>query len=111
MEGHEAVPAHQVVRARLPEGPVIQVEARTDVALDREEDVAIADVLAFDGVSDAIASIARSLTAAIERAKPDKASVVLGLDIGVEAGALTALIAKGKGTAALTVTFEWDASA
>ncbi|MGK7946327.1 MAG: CU044_2847 family protein [Microcystaceae cyanobacterium] len=39
--------------------------------------------------------------------KPDKLSVTLGLEIGVESGQLTTLIVKGTGKANLEITMEW----
>ncbi len=45
---------------------------------------------------------------ALARVKPTKASVELGLEIGVEAGQLTALLVKGTGKANLKITLQWD---
>lgn len=85
-------------------GRIIHVEARS---ADPEADVGIRDVLSFQGVVDSIEAIAASMTAALEKAKPDKATVEFGIDVGVEAGALTSLIVKGTGKATLTITLQW----
>ena len=42
-----------------------------------------------------------------QKVKPRKASVELGLEVGLESGHLTALLVKGTGTANLKLTLEW----
>jgi hypothetical protein len=42
--------------------------------------------------------------------RPDRGTVEFGIDVGVESGALTALVVKGTGTATLKVTLEWERS-
>jgi len=100
------VERRDLVTAELGDGVIIHVEARR--AGDSEEDVGIGKALAFDGVIDSIEANSRSMTAALAKAKPDKATVEFGLDIAVEAGQLTSLLVKGSGTATLTVTLEWE---
>jgi hypothetical protein len=39
---------------------------------------------------------------------PRSASVEFGIDVTVEAGALTGMLAKGSGTATLKVTLNWS---
>ena len=98
----------QVVKAKLADGTVVQLEARTVGT--RQEDVsALGKVLDFEGVVGAVESISSAMTRALSRAKPDKATVEFGIDVGVESGGLTALLVKGTGTATLTVTLEWSA--
>ena len=43
----------------------------------------------------------------IQKAKPKKATVKFGMEIAIESGALTAVIAKGSGKANLEITLEW----
>ena len=43
-----------------------------------------------------------------DRVKPKKASVEFGVEVGIESGALSALICKGTGTANLRVVLEWS---
>jgi hypothetical protein len=95
-----------VVKADIGGGRVIQVEVRDPLA--EESDVSIDDVLSFEGVAEAIEAITDTVMGALRKAKPDKATVELGLDLALESGALTALIVKGKGSAALTITLEWS---
>ena len=107
-----------LVRADLGDGRVIQVEARTsgDAASptgDPEADVGLLDAirkqeaLPFDGVTNSIEAIADRVTAALESARPEKATVEFGIDVGVETGGLTGLLAKGTGSATLKITLEW----
>lgn len=95
----------RVVKADVGGGRIIQVEVREPLA--DEMDVDIRDVLSFAGVSEAIEAISETIMDALRKAKPDKATVELGLDLALESGALTALVVKGKGSAALTITLEW----
>jgi hypothetical protein len=95
-----------VVKADIGGGRVIQVEVRDPLA--EESDVSIDDILSFEGVAEAIEAITDTVMGALRKAKPDKATVELGLDLALESGALTALIVKGKGSAALTITLEWS---
>jgi NTP-dependent ternary system trypsin peptidase co-occuring protein len=101
-----------IVRADLGQGRVIQVEARTP-ALSPEADVGLLDTikkrenLPFDGVTGSIEAIAERVTAALANVKPDKATVEFGIDVALETGGLTGLLAKGSGSAALKITLEW----
>jgi hypothetical protein len=94
-----------LVKVDLGDGRVVAVEAHN---VSPEKPVGIADVLPFEGLSKSIEAIAERMTAALERSRPDRATVEFGVDVGVEAGALTALIVKGTGTATLKVTLEWQ---
>ncbi|MGE5636930.1 MAG: CU044_2847 family protein [Nocardioidaceae bacterium] len=86
-------------------GRLVAMEARN---VSPEQPVGIRDVLSFEGVAESIQAVAERVTAALEQAKPDKAAVEFGVDVGVESGALTGLIAKGTGSATLKVTLEWE---
>jgi hypothetical protein len=97
---------HNVVSAEIDGGPKILVEVRTP--MDTEQDVGIGDVFSFDGLTDSIEAIADKMAAALENARPDKATVEFGLDVGVESSGLVALIAKGGGNATLKVSLEWN---
>ena len=59
-----------------------------------EIDVALG-MPSFDGVVKAIKEISSEFTRALEELRPDKASLEFGVDIGIEAGQLTALLVKG----------------
>ncbi len=94
-----------LVKVDLGDGRVIAVEAHN---VSPERPVGIGDVLSFDGVTDSIEAIAKRMTAALDRVRPDRATVEFGIDVGVESGMLTALVVKGTGTATLKVTLEWQ---
>jgi hypothetical protein len=95
-----------VVKADIGAKRPIQIEVQT--AGDPEALVSIRKVLSFDGVVDSIQAISERMTKALETVAPDKAAVEFGVDIGLESGALTALIAKGTGSATLKITLEWE---
>lgn len=97
----------EVVKADLGGGRIIHLEAQT--VGDPETDVGIRDVLSFQGVVDTIEALTESLMNALRTAKPDKATLEFGVDIGVESGALTSVIVKGTGTATVKITLEWAA--
>jgi Trypsin-co-occurring domain 1 len=94
-----------VRRAKVATDQVILVETRSSG--DREEDVGARDLLAFEGVEESITTISQRVVAALKSAHPDRASVEFGIDVAVEAGALTGLLAKGSGGATLKVTLSW----
>ena len=97
-----------VRKAKVGTDRVILVEAR--IAGDREEDVGTHQLLAFDGVEQSITAISERVMAALTNARPDHASVEFGIDVTVESGALTGLLAKGSGSATLKVTLSWGAT-
>jgi hypothetical protein len=94
-----------VRRAKVGNDHVILVEARS--CGDPEEDVRARALLSFDGVEESIRTISQRVTAALETAKPGRASVEFGIDVAIESGALTGLLAKGSGGATLKVTLSW----
>lgn len=96
-----------LVKVDLGNGRVVAVEA---LNVSPEKPVGIGDILSFDGVEKSIEAIAERMTAALDHVKPDRAAVEFGVDVGVESGALTALLVKGTGTATLKVTLEWERS-
>ncbi len=98
-----------LIKARVG-GQIVQVEVAGPPSGDQETDVGIKDVLSFDGLVDSLGAITEGVTSALQRIKPDKATLEFGVDVGVEAGALTALLVKGTGTATLKITLEWSAS-
>jgi Trypsin-co-occurring domain 1 len=85
--------------------PTVFVEAHN---VNPEQPVGIGKAFSFDGLAESIEAIAERMTAALDKVKPDRAAVEFGLDVGVESGALTALLVKGTGTATVKVTLEWE---
>jgi hypothetical protein len=99
-----------LVTADLGDGKVVLIEARASTE-EGDEDVGIGRSKSFDGVVDSIQTISEKLASALDKVKPDSASIEFGVDVAVEAGSLTALIAKGSANATLKITLAWQASA
>ncbi len=87
----------------LPNGATVKVE----IAHSGRQDVAVTDFL-FKPVMEIIEGLAQSLTEALTRFKPDKATLNFGLEMAVESGGLTALIVKGAGKGNLQIGLEWS---
>ena len=97
----------KILPFQLSDGTIVNVEV-TPIG----EQPVSAETKIFQKATGIIKSIAEDVTGTLkdisETVKPDKFSVKLGLQIGVEAGELTALIVKGTGTANLEITMEWN---
>lgn len=72
------------------------------------EEVGVLDSIPFDQVTELLASIASGIGETLEKAKPKKATIELGVEFGLEAGKLVALIARGTGKANLKISLEWE---
>jgi Trypsin-co-occurring domain 1 len=92
-----------IVPVLLPNGKEIRVEA---TLLPGEEEVSF-KTLPVAELFDAVEGIAQAVMTTLQKVQPRKASVELGLEVGLEAGRLTALLVKGTGTANLKLTLEW----
>jgi hypothetical protein len=71
------------------------------------EEVGVLDAIPFDRVVETLGQIANGIGAAVEKAKPSKATVEIGVEFGLEAGQVVALIARGSGKANLKILLEW----
>jgi hypothetical protein len=87
----------------LENKPVIYIE----VAQTGREDVAFG-AKSFKAISHALEHIVQALAMPIARARPSKASVKFGLEVGLDQGNLVATIVRGTGTANLEITLEWE---
>ena len=105
--GTSAASSSQLVTVDMGEGRTILIDARIDSEPDPERRVSIGQKVPFDGVAESIDAISSRIVGALQRAKPDKATVEFGLDVGVESGQLTSMLVKGSGTATIKVTLEW----
>ena len=92
-----------IVPVLLPNGKEIRVEA---TLLPGEEEVSF-KALPVAEIFDAVEGIAQAVVTTFQKVKPRKATVELGLEVGLESGHLTALLVKGTGTANLKLTLEW----
>src|SRR5713101_996403 len=96
----------ETVKTQLENGATIRIQA---TSLGGEQRVANPNFIApFTEVTEAIEGIADSVMTTLKKVKPRSATVEFGLEIGVEAGKLTALLVKGTGTASLKITLEWS---
>jgi hypothetical protein len=99
-------PRTEIVSVNLDNGSIVKVKA---TALGGEEDVLdLEKVLPFKQVTDTIESIAGATLATLKKVNPDKASVEFGVEVGIEAGTVTALLVQGTGTGNLKITLEWS---
>ena len=98
-------PKPQIVLVTLPNGQAVQVEVAGTP--DHLESFGF-EAKTFDGVIGAIEGIAMAVQQALVNVKPKKATVEVGLELGVEAGKLTALLVKGTGKASLKVSLTWE---
>ncbi|MFB7861189.1 MULTISPECIES: CU044_2847 family protein [unclassified Streptomyces] len=58
-------------------------------------------------VTGALSSFAAQLGEALHRAAPERVTVEFGCQLGIDSGALTALIVQGSASANFRVTLEW----
>lgn len=61
----------------------------------------------FDSLSRSINGIVKMITEPLKTVQPTKATVKLGLEIGIEQGSLVAAIVRGVGKTNLEITMEW----
>ena len=93
----------EAIPVELPNGTIIKVE----VAQTGREDVAF-KTFSFTQITEALEGIVGAITETLQKVQPTKAAVKFGMEMAVEAGQLTALIAKGSGKANLEITLEWS---
>ena len=72
------------------------------------EEVGLLDSIPFEQVTEVLGSIAQGIGSTLEKTKPSKASVELGVEFGLKNGKLVALIARGSGKANLKISLEWE---
>lgn len=65
-----------------------------EISQSGRQEVAFRD-FSFDEIGSILEGVTTSLRQSIEKARPQKASVKFGLEVGIEAGKLTAAIVKG----------------
>jgi hypothetical protein len=93
----------EAIPVALPNGTVIKVE----VTQTGREDVA-SHTFSFKQITDALEGLVDAVAETLQKAQPKKATVKFGMEVAVEAGQLTVLIAKGSGKANLEITLEWS---
>jgi Trypsin-co-occurring domain 1 len=66
------------------------------------------DRFEFADVADAIEGMATALRSSLDKVRPQKVSVELGVELALKSGKLTALFVEGEGRGTLKITMEWD---
>jgi|SRR5579883_2256813 hypothetical protein len=92
----------KMITVELTDGTSVRVEA-TSIG-DRKINF---QTRPFHEVTAVIESLTREIAETVHKVKPDRATVKFGIDIGIESGRLTAVLAKGSSTANLEITLEW----
>lgn len=94
----------EFIPLQLGNGKLVKIEASM---LGGEENVSFKP-FEIQSITDTIEGIAEAVLASLERAKPDKVAVELGLEVGVESGQLITLWVKGSSKANLKIILQWD---
>jgi hypothetical protein len=93
----------QIVPVKINEQVTVMVEVK---AVGGEQDVS-SQMLSFQDLTDAIEGITGAIANSINKVKPDKATVELGLEVAIKSGKLTALWVEGTGKGNLKITLQW----
>lgn len=76
-------------------------------ALDDEQEIA-GRLPSLDQIAHAVGGFTGQIGEALKKAAPTRFTLTFECEIGFEAGGLVALIGKGSGKSAFSVTMEWD---
>jgi Trypsin-co-occurring domain 1 len=87
------------------DGVRFYVEARQDTT-EHEVGSTITDNL--DSAMNAIKTLGRHITDAVQAIEPDHFSIQFGFDFKLEQGTLVALLVRSSATANVTVNLQWD---
>jgi hypothetical protein len=96
----------EIVSIQLENGALLAARATSSGG---EQDVAsFKQVMPLQQVAATIEQFAASLGQAVQKAAPRKASVEFGIEMAVEDGQLTALLAQGAASSSIRVTLQWE---
>lgn len=97
----------KIVSIELPNGAEVFAEV---TELEPSGATKTADLSGFDfsGISATLEGLAEAVNSSLEKVKPGKVGVELGLKLGVKSGKLIGLLVEGQGEASIAVTLEWD---
>lgn len=100
--------ASRVVEVKLPNNTVALVRVvDEDGPSGPAQKVSAKEVFDLEHVSGPLEGIAQAVRSGLEKAKPDKTTVELGIQLAVKSGKLTSLLVEGQADASLKVTLEW----
>jgi Trypsin-co-occurring domain 1 len=88
-----------------PEGRRIYIEA---LSRGGREEVGLLESIPFEQVAELVSSIASGIGEQLKKVKPQKATLELGIEFGLENGKLVGLIARGCGKANLKISLAWE---
>jgi hypothetical protein len=98
----------RVVEVALPNGTVALVRAtELDGGGGPAEKVGFKDAFDFNHVAATLEGISEAIRSSLDKARPNRTTVELGIELAVKAGALSALVVDANGSASLKVTLEW----
>ena len=98
----------RVVEVGLPNGTIALVQATELVEPEPiAEKVGWKDALDFTHVSGTLEGVTQSIRSGLAKARPERMTVELGIDLAVKNGVLTAMLVDGEASASLRVTLEW----
>jgi hypothetical protein len=102
--------ASRIVEVVLPNNTVALVRA---VELDEgggpAEKVGWKDTFDLEQVSGMLEGISQSIRSGLDKVRPSKTTVELGIELAVKNGRLTGMLVEGEASASLKVTLEWSA--
>jgi Trypsin-co-occurring domain 1 len=102
--------AGRVVEVVLPNKTVALVQAaELDDGGGPAEKVGWKDTFDFEQVSGTLEGIAQAVRSGLDKVRPSKTTVELGIQLAVKNGTLTGLLVEGQAQASLKVTLEWAA--
>jgi hypothetical protein len=77
-------------------------------ARNTEKEVAGFQAAPFKSIAPSIEGVATEMLQILQRIGPTSAEIEFGIEMGVEAGQLTALLVKGTGKANVKITLHWE---
>jgi hypothetical protein len=102
--------AGRVVEVVLPNRTVALVQAADlDEAGGPAEKVGWKDTFDFEQVSGTLEGIAQAVRSGLDKVRPSKTTVELGIQLAVKNGKLTGMLVEGQAQTSLKVTLEWAA--
>ncbi|MGP4005601.1 CU044_2847 family protein [Streptomyces sp. 4N124] len=100
------------VPVAMPDGSRLYLRAEpigTAVALPSDDEHEIAGRLpSLDQIAHAVGGFTGQISEALKKTAPTRFTLTFDCEVGFEAGGLVALIGKGSGKSAFSVTMEWD---
>lgn len=90
----------------LEDGSIFLVEVEVPSSVGREA-VSGKGLKNFESLSQSISGIVRMIAGPIKAVQPNKTTVKLGLEVGIEQGSMVAAIVRGVGKTNLEITMEW----